>query len=240
MYGQLWLVAWHGLSLGVPLASLISFETLQQALGSFGYPAVLLFVMIESLGVPFPGETMLLLASFSAATNPRLQIPIVIACAALGAIVGDNIGYYIGLKGGRPFVARFGRYFFVKPEHLDYAEKFFAKHGNKTVFLGRFTAILRTWAAFLAGVNHMPWRAFLIYNAAGGIIWATIYGILGFVAGNVFKNNFPRVEQIASQVSWVTLSLAIVIVVAAIIFWRARRSRQKQSEQREKERTPVV
>src|SRR5436309_11109463 len=118
--------------LSFPLAALITLQTLQAALATFGYPAVVFFVMIETMGVPFPGETMLLLASFYSAIEPRLQIPYVILSAALGAIIGDNIGYYIGRTGGRAFVLRFGRYFFVKPHHLDYAERFFTKHGDKT------------------------------------------------------------------------------------------------------------
>src|SRR5947208_15536533 len=165
-----------------PLAALISLETLQNALHVSGYPALTLLIMIESAGIPFPGETMLLLASFYAAIDHQMQIPIIIACAASGAIVGDNIGYYVGRTGGRAFIERFGRYIFLKPQHIERAEKFFAKHGDKTVFFGRFIAILRTWAAFLAGVNHMPWRTFLIYNAAGGILWAIIYGTIGYVA----------------------------------------------------------
>src|SRR6266851_7617054 len=127
---------------GEPLAALISPETLQNILNIIGYPAVTLFVMIESSGIPFPGETMLLLASFYAAIDQHLQLPIIIASAALGAIVGDNLGYYAGRTGGRALVERFGRYFFLKPQHLDRAEKFFAKHGDKTVFFGRFIAIL--------------------------------------------------------------------------------------------------
>src|SRR5712692_9286226 len=102
-----------------PLAALISLQTLQNALNIFGYPAVVLFIMIESTGIPFPGETMLLLASFYAAVDHQLQIALVIACAAGGAILGDNFGYYIGRTGGRAFAERFGRYFFLKPEHLD-------------------------------------------------------------------------------------------------------------------------
>src|SRR5438093_12463977 len=111
--------------LGEPLAALISLATLQNALNTFGYAAVALFVMIESAGIPFPGETMLLLASFYASIDHHLNIMIVIACAATGAILGDNFGYYIGRVGGRPFVERFGRYFFIKPHHLNYAERFF-------------------------------------------------------------------------------------------------------------------
>lgn len=99
-----WKLAWPG----EPLASLISVQTLQEALNILGYPAVTLFVMIESSGIPFPGETMLLLASFYAAIDQQLQLPIIIACAALGAIVGDNLGYYAGCTGGRALVERFG------------------------------------------------------------------------------------------------------------------------------------
>src|SRR5256886_22105 len=102
-----------------PLAALISLQTLQNALDTLGYPAVTLFIMIESAGIPFPGETMLLLASFYAGTNHQLQIPIVIACAAAGAIIGDNLGYLAGRTGGRALVQRFGKYVFLKPEHLD-------------------------------------------------------------------------------------------------------------------------
>ncbi len=208
-----------------PLAAFISLQTLQNALNIFGYPAVILFIMIESSGIPFPGETMLLLASFFAATNHQLQIPIVIACAAAGAIIGDNIGYLAGRTGGRALVQRFGKYVFLKPEHLDYAERFFAKHGDKTVFFGRFVAVLRAWAAFLAGVNHMKWRTFLIYNAAGGIVWAIIYGTLGFVAGRIFHDNFARVEQIASTIGWIGAALIVGITIGLFIFFRLRRNR---------------
>src|SRR5581483_6447925 len=110
-------------------------QILQNALHVMGYPAVALFIMIESTGIPFPGETMLLLASFYAAVDHRLQIPLVIVCAAIGAILGDNFGYLIGRTGGYALIRRFGRYIFLKEEHLQKAENFFARHGNKTVFL---------------------------------------------------------------------------------------------------------
>lgn len=207
----------------LPLAALISLQTLQHALTVLGYPAVTIFVMIESSGIPFPGETMLLLASFYAAVDHHLQIPIVIACAALGAIIGDNIGYTVGRTGGRAIVLRYGHYVFLKPEHLERAEKFFAKHGNKTVFFGRFIAILRAWAAFLAGVNHMHWRTFLIYNAAGGIIWATIFGTLGYLAGRVFHDNFSQIEQLARTLSWGGALFLVAIVVAIYVVLKLRK-----------------
>lgn len=215
--------------LNQPIAAIISLQALQNALSVMGYPAVALFIMIESTGIPFPGETMLLLASFFAATNHTLQIPIVIASSALGAIIGDNLGYLIGRTGGYALVNRFGKYLFLKQEHLDRAEQFFARHGNKTVFFGRFVAVLRAWAALLAGINHMPWRTFLIYNAAGGIIWAVIYGTLGFVAGRYFHDKFAQVEGIAAFIGRTGLILIIVAIVALFIFFRLRR-RNRQRE----------
>ncbi|MHB8596952.1 MAG: DedA family protein [Ktedonobacteraceae bacterium] len=211
----------------VPLAALISLQTLQNALNTSGYPAVTVFVMIECTGIPFPGETMLLLASFSAATiTPQLQIPLVIACAALGAILGDNLGYLAGRTGGRALVQRFGRYVFLKLQYLDWAERFFAKHGDKTVFFGRFISVLRAWSAFLAGVNHMRWRNFLFYNAVGGIVWAIVYGTFGYVAGRVFNDNFPLVESIASTTGWLGADFVVVAAVTLYIIYRVRHKRK--------------
>lgn len=216
--------------LSEPLAALISLATLQNALDNFGYVAVALFVMIECAGIPFPGETMLLLASFYAAISHQLQIPLVIICAAMGAIIGDNIGYFVGRTGGRALVERYGKYVFIKPEHLVRAETYFAKHGNKTVFFGRFIAILRAWAAFLAGVNHMHWRTFLIYNAAGGILWATIYGTLGYIAGRFFHDNFAQVERLAATLGWLGTGLIVIAIVIVVIVLRVRKHKGAQSD----------
>src|SRR5579883_2065416 len=208
-------VLWLSARLALPIASIDVLQILQNALHSFGYPAVALFVMIESSGIPFPGETMLLLASFYAASDPQLSIPLVIASAALGAIIGDNIGYYVGRTGGKALINRYGRYVFLRPERMERAERFFAKHGDKTVFFGRFVAVLRAWAAFLAGVNRMHWPTFLIYNAAGGIIWATLYGLLGYYAGRFFHDNFSKVEGLARDLS---LLLGAIILLGVLIF----------------------
>ncbi len=216
--------------LSQPLAAIIPLQTLQNALTVAGYPAVAVFVMIESSGIPFPGETMLLLAAFFAATNHTLQIPIVIASAATGAIIGDNIGYLLGRTGGRALALRYGKFIFLKREHLERAERFFAKHGNKTVFFGRFIAVLRAWAAFLAGVNHMPWGTFLFYNAAGGIIWATVYGSLGFIAGRYFHDNFTQIESIASTIGWAGAIIIVAAAIALFVFFRLRRRKRASTE----------
>ena len=222
-----------------PLAALISLQTLQNALHTLGYPAVTLFIMIESAGIPFPGETMLLLASFYSAIDHQLKLPIIIACAAFGAIAGDNIGYFVGRTGGRAFVERFGRYVFLKPQHLDRAEKFFARYGDKTVFFGRFIAVLRAWAAFLAGVNHMNWRSFLIYNAVGGILWAIIYGTIGYVAGRVFHDNFTQVEHIARTVSWIGAGVIVATVIAIffVVRWRRKQSAARSRDDKQQQDT---
>jgi membrane protein DedA with SNARE-associated domain len=144
-------------------------QFLQHLLASYGYLAVAVGVMVESMGVPIPGETMLLLAAAYAGAG-GLDVRGVIVAAALGAIVGDSVGYEIGRLGGRALLERYGHRLHLSKRHLARAEAFFARHGDKIVFLGRFTAILRTWSAFLAGVNRMLYRRFLLYNAAGGIL----------------------------------------------------------------------
>ena len=220
---------WHLLvlaQLSKAQATIDIVQILQNLLNILGYPAVTLFVMIESSGIPFPGETMLLLAAFYAAIDHHLQIPIVIACASIGAIMGDNIGYVVGRTGGKAVVERYGHYIFLKPEHLERAEQFFAKHGDKTVFFGRFVAILRAWSAFLAGVNQMHWRTFFIYNAAGGIVWAIVYGLIGYYAGQYFHNNFQQVERLAGTLSWITAGVIVLgVAVAAITIYLRRKRR---------------
>ncbi len=210
------------------LGFLVSFQTLQDALAYLGYPAVVLFIMIESTGIPFPGETMLLFAAFTAGLpGSHLSIVGVIIAAALGAIIGDNLGYVIGRYGGRPFALRFGKYVFLKEHHLDAAERFFARHGDKTVFFGRFIAVLRAWAAFLAGVNKMSWPKFLAYNAAGGICWATLMGTLAFYAAHVVKD-FSQVEGYGKLLGFVGLAVVVAPVLFMIgrHYFKAYRSRR--------------
>lgn len=200
---------------------LLSFSTsaLTNLLHSYGYPLVGAFVGIESSGIPFPGETMLVTAAVYAGTG-HLSIFWVIVAGAAGAIVGDNLGFTVGRVGGRPLVLRYGGYVRLKPEHLAYAEGYFQKHGDKTVFLGRFAAVLRAWAALLAGINQMPWSKFLFYNAAGGILWATIYGLLGYTLGH----NLPVLNRVLSILGVAGIVGAVLIALAAYIVWRRRRS----------------
>src|SRR6266702_4227435 len=156
---------------------------LMHFLTAYGYWAVLFFVAIESTGIPFPGETMLLVAAIFAGTTHRLSLPLVIVAAASGAILGDNLGFLVGREGGYRLLRRYGRFIRLDERKLKLGQYLFLKHGGKVVFFGRFIAVLRAWAAFLAGTNRMRWPSFLVFNALGGIVWATLYGLGGYLLG---------------------------------------------------------
>jgi membrane protein DedA with SNARE-associated domain len=148
-----------------------------------GYPLVFVLVMAESGGVPIPGETALITAAVLASQG-KLEIVLVIVLAAAGAIIGDNIGYLIGRKGGRWLLERPGLFHRQRLEVLTVGEPFFAKHGPKAVFFGRFLLGLRTWASWLAGATRMRWSSFVLWNALGGIGWATLIGVIAYLVGS--------------------------------------------------------
>ena len=183
------------------------------------YGLVLLFVLValESTGVPLPGETALIAASVLASQG-HYSIVAVIVVAAAGAIVGDNAGYWIGRKGGRALLRRipYLRDYFARI--LPPAERFFERHGAKAVFFGRFVSILRVTAAWLAGISHMPWWRFLFWNAAGGVVWATAFGVVAYYSGRAAADAINQYGLYAG------IGLAVLIVIAAvgIHFWRRR------------------
>ncbi len=220
----------------LPILALVHFSTstLTGLLDRYGYPLVTVFVGIESSGIPFPGETMLVTAAVYAGTG-HLSIAGVIVAGALGAIIGDNLGYTAGRYGGRALITRYGRYVRLRPEHLSYAEKFFERHGDKTVFLGRFVAILRAWAAFLAGTNRMRWPKFLLFNAAGGIIWAIVYGLLGYTLGN----NLPLLHKVISILGIGGVVVAVIVVIVAVVVWRRRRSSRARTREETLSQNPT-
>ena len=194
-------------------------QWLDQAILMWGYWVVLAAVMIETMGVPFPGETALLAAAIYAGTGRPLAIELIILAAAAGAILGDNFGYMVGRYGGYPLVRRVLRTFRVNESALDGGQAYFARHGDKTVFIGRFFAILRVTVAFLAGVNRMPWRRFLVWNALGGIVWATVYGLLGYILGR----NLSLLNAVLNVIGVGGTILLAAAIAGAVIFWVARR-----------------
>jgi membrane protein DedA with SNARE-associated domain len=154
---------------------------------NIGYPVMFLMVMAETSGVPIPGETALLVAAFLASSG-KLQIEFVIPLAAAAAIVGDNLGYLIGRKGGRWLLERPGRFARQRHQVLETGEPFFEKHGPKAVFFGRWILGLRVWASWLAGATRMPWKKFVFWNALGGIGWATTVGLIAYYVGHSAQN----------------------------------------------------
>ena len=162
-------------------------HTIRHLLSTFGYPAVGVVVGIESLGIPVPGETALIVAALYAGTTGRLDIRWVVAVAAAGAIVGDNIGFAVGRYGGFKLLRRYGRTLRIGDRRLKLGLWIFRRHGGKLVFFGRFVSILRTYAAFLAGTNRMRWHSFLFFNAAGGIVWAAAYGCAYYYFGEALE-----------------------------------------------------
>lgn len=198
---------------------------LTNLIGTYGYLAVFFFVGIESIGIPFPGETMLVTASIYAGTTHRLSIVFVIAAAAAGAIIGDNVGYAIGRAGGYRLLRRYGKYIRLEEPKLKLGQYLFRQHGGKVVFFGRFVSILRTFAAFLAGVNLMHWRRFLVYNAAGGILWASIYGTAAYVLGS-------RITTFSTPVNVGLAVIGVAAVIGVILFLRANEARLEKEAER--------
>jgi membrane-associated protein len=208
------------------LASLVDIGHLVEV---SGYPILFLLVMAESGGVPVPGETALIIGGV-VASRGKLQIELVIAIAALAAIVGDNIGYQIGRKGGPWLLQRPGPFHRHRLQVLEMGEPFFARHGPKAVFLGRFVLGLRTWASWLAGATHMRWRTFFLWNALGGICWATGVGLVAYFLGRSAGNLITEFGL---------LGLAGVLLAAGGVFvWhRHRRRRHPTDEQEPNHRT---
>jgi membrane protein DedA with SNARE-associated domain len=195
------------------LAAILNVEHLVTV---FGYPLVFLIVMSESGGLPVPGETALIVGA-ALASQGKLQIEFVIALAAAGAIVGDNIGYLIGRKGGRWLLQRPGAFHSQRQQVLLIGEPFFERHGPKAVFFGRFILGLRVWASWLAGVTRMHWRSFAFWNALGGITWACLIGIIAYHLGRSAS------DAIEAFGLYGLLALLLAIISGVLLHRRHRR-----------------
>ena len=185
---------------------------------NYGYLAVFILVAIESLGIPLPGETALITAGIYAGHTHRLNPWLIFLVASAAAIIGDNIGYWIGDKGGYRLARRYGHRVRLDERKLKIARYLFDRHGVKVVFFGRFVSVLRTYAAFLAGTSKMRWRKFLPANAAGGIVWAGIYTLAAYLAGNALQNA-------SGIIDWVLIGAAVVAIVAALLAVRRQTDR---------------
>jgi membrane protein DedA with SNARE-associated domain len=184
---------------------------------SLGYalPAI---IGLESMGVPSPGETALVLAAVLASQH-KLQIWLVIVIGVASAIIGDNIGYLLGRKIGREVLQAAGPFQRHRVQAIAAGDRFYEKHGNKAVFFGRWIALVRVAAAWLAGINHMPFHVFFFWNALGAITWGTTFGLVGYFGGTAAANVITRVGVYA----------AIAIGVAAVVWLVVRLSRRRSA-----------
>ncbi|HEX4765444.1 MAG TPA: DedA family protein [Lichenihabitans sp.] len=188
---------------------LLDVHALHHFIEAYGYLAVLCVVALESSGLPLPGEAMLVGAAVYAGDTHALSILGLVAAAAGGAIVGDNIGFLVGREVGVPLLKRFGPRIGLDRDKLKLAQYLFRRQGGKIVFFGRFIAVLRAFAALLAGANRYPWNRFLVFNATGGILWATLYGTAAYLFGR-------SIHRIVGPVG---IALAIVALIAAVFGW---------------------
>ena len=193
---------------------------------SLGYVAVGLLVGGESAGLPLPGETSLIAGAVLAA-HGKLNVAAVIAIAAVAAIVGDNIGYLIGRRGGRWLLTRPGRWQEKRIAFVAQGEGFFQRHGAKTVFLGRWLPVLRITAAWLAGVHGMDWRRFAVYNALGGVAWATSIGLIAYFLGTV-------AETAVRDLGIAGIVLVVISIVAVFGTHRVRSRRMERARRPER------
>jgi membrane protein DedA with SNARE-associated domain len=199
---------------------------LTDLVATHGYWIVAVIVALESTGVPVPGETTLVSAAIFAGKTHRLNIWLVIAAAAIGAIAGDSFGYSIGRTFGHRFLIKHGAKLRMDERRIRLGQYLFKRHGGKVVFFGRFVALLRALAALLAGVNNMEWRRFILFNATGGIVWALAFGLGAYSLGE----ELDRLRRTAA----IVLSV-LAVVGAAAGFWFIRRHEAALEAEAERE-----
>ena len=192
-------------------------ELLRSAVVDYGYWAVAGALLLENAGVPAPGETILLLASFLAYSQHELQLRWIIVVATIAASLGDNLGFALGYYGGRPLLSRYQSIFRVRASSLERGERLFARYGAVTVFLARFIFGMRILAGPLAGVLRMSWRRFLIFNFLGATVWVTV--ISG--AGYLFGRHWHLLERAIKKLD--IAAIIFVLLLVAWLWWRNRR-----------------
>lgn len=188
------------------MSAILSLDTLNDLVKDYGYWGVGLVIGLESMGLPLPGETVLVLAAIYCGVGGDLAITGVVAAAIAGAVIGDNIGYWIGRRYGYPLVIKHKTLLHLTDGRIKLAQYLFMRHGGAVVFFGRFVALLRIFAAFLAGVNRMNWNRFLLANAAGGILWASLFGFGAYGFGHAM-------HQMGRSLGFVAFALAAAAFV---------------------------
>ena len=192
------------------------FELLRGFLLHYGYWAVAIALLLENTGLPVPGETILLLGSFLAFSQRQLQLPWFIVVGIASATLGDNIGFFVGLRGGRPLLNRYRQWFRISKEAIANGERVFQRYGPATIFFARFVAGLRVIAGPLAGILRMEWQRFAIYNFLGATVWVTVIATVGYV----FGRHWGRLLHIVKEFNITILVIAVIVML--LMLWRHR------------------
>ncbi|MBE9053251.1 DedA family protein [Nostocales cyanobacterium LEGE 11386] len=205
---------------------LISLENIQEFAHQYGYWAIFLGILLENLGIPLPGETVTLVGGFLAGSD-ELSYWLVLGDAVAGAVIGGACGYWIGKLGGWPFLLQVGKIFRISEERLLNIKEQFSQNATKAVFFGRFFALLRIFAAPLAGIAEMPFRKFFVYNLAGASAWASVMVTLAFFAGRVVS-----LEQLVAWVSEFAIAALLILValIAIPLWWESRQVKHVTEE----------
>jgi membrane protein DedA with SNARE-associated domain len=198
------------------------FDLLRGYLAHYGYWAVGLALLLENAGVPVPGETILLLASFLAYSEHKLALPWIIVVAVCAATLGDNLGFAIGLYGGRRLLERYQKTLHIRPSVIARGEDLFARYGAATIFVARFIAGMRIVAGPLAGVLRMSWRKFLLFNFLGAVLWVSVISSVGYL----FGKHWEALVDLVQDANIVIAGAALV--VAAFLWWRWRRNQKSK------------
>jgi membrane protein DedA with SNARE-associated domain len=191
----------------------------------FGYWAIFIIIALESAGLPLPGEITLVTAAIIASTTHSLDIGIILGAATAGAVLGDNLGYWIGREFGFRLLLEHGARVGIRERQLKLGQYMFYRHGGKVVFFGRLVAVLRVLAALLAGINRMPWPHFLVCNIGGAVMWALLYGGGAYLLGR-------QITQITGPAGISALAVGVVVTILTIRYVRHhQRALEDRAEQ---------
>lgn len=192
------------------------FEVLRRHFQEWGYWTVVIALLLENAGVPVPGETILLFASFLAYSEQELRLPYIILVGTLACTMGDNIGYAIGHRGGRPLLERYKHIFHIPQRTIERGERLFARYGSVTIFFARFVFGMRIIAGPMAGVLRMPWKQFALFNFLGAATWVTVISLVGFLFGSEW-------HQLMRILRRVNFGVLVLFVVVALVLWLRHR-----------------
>ena len=193
------------------------FQFLRHFFNHFGYWTVAIALLLENAGVPVPGETILLFASFLAYSERHLHLPYIILMGIVACTLGDNIGYWLGYRGGRRMLLRYQHIFHIRQSTLERGERLFARYGSHTIFFARFIVGMRIIAGPMAGVLRMPWRSFALFNFLGATLWVTVIALIGYFFGSEWDHMVRVLNRVDTGL---LIALAAVVV---ILWWRHRR-----------------